>query len=286
MSPDDNSSFYRSEQIASEFDRYGEREWNRLVETPVDEVSLFIHSYYLQQHITAGMRVLEVGAGAGRFTQVLANLGVRIWVADISPVQLDLNRKYAQAFGFADAIETWNQVDICAMDTYPDSSFDCVVAYGGPFSYVLDRRDAALSESLRVLKPGGLLFISVMSVWGTAHRNLASVLALTPEINQKVTGTGDLTPATLPQRGGNFMHMFRAGELRSWLETHDLAVVAMSASGCISIAWSDLLKSIRQDQTRWQELLRMELEASAEQGALDMGTHLIAIVRRLIAKRS
>ena len=42
------------------------------------------------------------------------------------------------------------------------------------------------------------------------------------------------------------------------------------------------LVEIRQDSTKWQELLRMELEASREQGCLDMGTHIIAVVEKLV----
>jgi len=41
-----------------------------------------------------------------------------------------------------------------------------------------------------------------------------------------------------------------------------------------------LLAEIRADEGKWQELLRMELEACAEPGCLDMGTHLIGVARK------
>jgi SAM-dependent methyltransferase len=118
---------------------------------------------------------------------------------------------------------------------YEASSFDCVVAYGGPFSYVLDRRDIALRECLRVLKPGGLLLLSVMSLWGTIHRFLPGVLAVPAEFNQRIISQGDITAATLPGRTSNWMHLFRASELREWLESAGLDILDMSASGCL--AW-------------------------------------------------
>ena len=96
---------YDSDRVAKHFDDLGLREWNRLLETPVDEVSLYIHTHYLKEYVQPGSRVLEIGAGAGRFTQVLVNLGVRVLVADISQVQLDLNRQHAHQYGFAHAIE-------------------------------------------------------------------------------------------------------------------------------------------------------------------------------------
>lgn len=282
ISSDQPDSEYDAKGIAQFFDRYGMREWNRLVETPVDEVSLYLHTHYLEQYVNPGMRVLEIGAGSGRFTQVLARLGARIWVADISQGQLDLNRQFAGELGFASAVEDWQRIDICDMSQFLEASFDCIVAYGAVFSYVLDRRDMALSECLRVLKPGGLLLASVATLWGAAHRNLDGVVALPPEVNQRITGTGDLTSATYPGRKDHFMHLFRAGEYRLWLQKSGIEILALSASGCLSIRWEELLKTIRQDEARWQELLRMELEASAEEESLSLGTHLISVARKAV----
>jgi hypothetical protein len=76
------------------------------------------------------------------------------------------------------------------------------------------------------------------------------------------------------------MHLFRAGELVKWLEQNTLKIVELSASNCISLTWNEMLKEIRTDRDQWNELLRMEVEACADSGCLNMGTHLIAVVRK------
>jgi len=118
-----------------------------------------------------------------------------------------------------------------------------------------------------------------MSLWGSAHHRLNGVLGIPVETNRKITATGDISRETFPGRG-NFMHMFRAGELREWLAQANLRVVAMSASNCLSIGWNDWLEEIRSDEEKWEELLRMELEACTEEGSLNMGTHMIAVVEK------
>lgn len=276
----DSRPVYDAANISQYFDEYGMREWKRLVSTPIDEVSLYLHTHYLKQHIRAGMRVLEIGAGAGRFTQVLAGLGARILVGDISPGQLALNRQQARQLGFAPAVEDWAQMDISDLSRFAGEEFDSVVAFGGPFSYALDCRDVALGECLRVLKPGGILLLSVVGLWGTAHANLHSVLVLPPATNQRITDSGDLSPRTWPERKTHFMHMFRAVELRGWLENAGLEILAMSTAGSLCLCWQELLPRIRTDPEQWAELLRMELEACASPGCLDMGTHLIAVAKK------
>jgi SAM-dependent methyltransferase len=274
-----SSGQYDAEQVRRFFDAYGIREWNRLVLDPAAEVSLHIHIHYLEKYMRSGQRVLEIGAGAGRFTQILARLGVRLVVGDLSQVQLDLNKQHAYQFDFASAIEEWAQMDICDLSRFASESFDCVVAYGGPFSYVLDQRDRALAECLRVLKPKGCLILSVISLWGSAHRRLDGIFEVPPAINRQITTSGDILPGMIPSRE-QFFHMFRAGELYQWLIGAGLEIVAMSASDCLSSVWGEKLASIRNDSEKWQELLRMELEACAERESWNMGMHTIAVVQK------
>ena len=246
QTPQNGKSEYDAMWVASYFDAEGMREWDRLVSSQVDEVSLFIHTHYLKATIRPGWRVLEIGAGAGRFTQVLADAGARVLVGDISRVQLELNRQLASQYHFADQVEDWLQLDITDMRQLPDASFDAVVAYGGPLSYVMERRDMALKECLRVLKKHGSLLLSVMCLWGSAHRALKGVMQVPLEINRHITGTGDITPDMSPYLH-HYMHMFRSSELVKWLGDSGLQIEALSASGVISTVWNEAIKEIRQE---------------------------------------
>ena len=271
-----SSGQYHAEQIVRCFDAYGIREWNRLVQGPVQEVSLYIHTYYLEKYVRPGQRVLEIGAGAGRFTQILARLGTRIVVGDLSPVQLDLNKQHAAQYDFASAIEEWVQIDISDMSRFASESFDCVVAYGGPLGYVLDQRDRALAECLRVLKPNGLLMLNVVCLWSSAHRHLDGVLSIAASVNRQITTNGDILPGMIADRE-QFFHMFRAAELHHWLEGAGVQILAISASDCLATGWGEMLTTIRNDTEKWEELLRMKVEACAERESWNMGMHTIAV---------
>lgn len=272
---------YSPQWVANFFDDYSEKEWERLIKTPTQEVKLFIHTHYLKEYIRSGDYVLEIGAAAGRFTQILVELGAKVIVTDISENQLNLNQNYAKELEFIKGIEDWLQLDMCNMKQLENNQFDAVVCYGGPLSYVFDKRDIALQEILRVLKPRGKALISVMSLWGSIHEFLPGTLDVPPEDNFNIIKTGDLCPENF-HNAKHHCHLFRAQELVKFLEQNQTQIFAISASNCLSAAWGERLVEIRQDSTKWQELLRMELEASKESGCLDMGTHIIAVVEKLL----
>ena len=212
---------YDSAAIASHFDKLGAREWDRFSRTLGDRVSLALHARTLGRFVKTGSRVLDIGAGPGRFTEQLHHLGCRVVVGDISEEQLRLNREAAQSRGFAASVEGWHQVDVCDLGRFSSDAFDGVVAFGGPLCYVFDSRDLALSVCIRVLRPDGVLLLIVMSLWGTIHRHLRAVLERPDAANRSIVATGDLTKENDP-KSTHHCHMFRAAELRAFLDRPEL----------------------------------------------------------------
>jgi SAM-dependent methyltransferase len=271
---------YDRDWIRAYFDEYGMREWERWERSSVEQVKFAVHVHYLRQFLGAQDRILEIGAGAGRFTQELAKITGKIVVADLSPVQLELNRQHAQELGYAQAVEGWVECDICDLQPhFADEIFDAVVCYGGPLSYVFEERDRAMAELLRVTRPGGLLFLGVMSLWGTIHHFLPEVLKLDPDLNRAIVASGDLTPESAAA-STHFCHMYRAAELREFLQQAEAEIVVMSASDCLAATWAEGLAEAQADPTLWDHLIEMELEACRQPGCLDMGTHLISVCRK------
>jgi SAM-dependent methyltransferase len=271
---------YDPDWVRAHYDQYAEKEWERWDKSPVDSIKFEVHLHYLREYLQAGDRILEIGAGPGRFTQELAVISDQIVVADISPVQLELNRGNARSLGFSGAVERWVECDMCDLGPhFRDGEFNAVVCYGGPLSYVFDERERALGELSRVTRPGGYILLGVMSLWGAVHHFLPGVLQIDPELNRAIIASGDLSPDRAAA-SVHFCHMYRAAELRTLLERSELTVEVLSASDCLSATWAELLDTLEKGGETWEHLLEMEIEACREPGCVDMGTHLIAVCKR------
>jgi ubiquinone/menaquinone biosynthesis C-methylase UbiE len=271
---------YDREQTAKAYDAYGEQEWDRHETAPMHRVSFHIHRHYLTEFIHRGDRVLETGAASGRFTVELARLGARIVVTDISPAQLELNVSNVAEAGLESAVEARELADIVDLSTYPDGSFDAVVCYGGPLSHVMDRADEALDELLRVTKPGGHVLLGVMSRHGALHAFLPGAEAEIEEFGidemQAIYATGDL-PINHSSLGTP-VHLFSWAELRDLLERHACDLVVASAANFLSVGNDEVCERWLQDPEMWERFLRWEVASCSQPGAIDGGTHILAVV--------
>jgi len=268
------------EVIARIFDEYGDAEWARHEASPFARVSFHVHRHYLERFVRPGDRVLEVGAGAGRFTVELARLGARVTVVDISPEQLRLNEEHLAEAGLEGAVEARQLADVLDLSMFEDRAFDAAVCYGGPLSWVLEGADRALGELLRVTKAGGQVLLGVMSRFGTLQAFLAAAAEEIGEYGlqemQDIVDSGYL-PDNHSTLGP--MHLYTWAEFRALLERHPCDIVVASAANFLSIGNDETCERwVRDDPAMWERFLAWEVAACTEPGAIDAGTHIVAVV--------
>jgi ubiquinone/menaquinone biosynthesis C-methylase UbiE len=262
------------QRAASFFDDYGEQEWTRFEDGRTPAPSLDVHVDRLRRFVNAGDRVLEVGAGPGRFTIELARLGAQVSVSDLSPGQLELNKQRVAAEGLEEHVVERQLADVLDLSRWDDASFDATVCFGGPLSYVVDRTEDGLAELARVTRPGGHVLVSVMSLVGTVTHFLPILLDLARRDgvakNEAIVRTGLLPDE--PDYGHLAMKLFRWSELEALLTPHGTVVDACAAG---------LLPSLQPEEPELREFLsRVELELAGEAGAVSCGQHILAVLRR------
>jgi ubiquinone/menaquinone biosynthesis C-methylase UbiE len=266
-------------RVREVFDAFG-GEWERLRKDVAGRVSFEVHRRFLDEYLTPGARVLEIGAGPGIFTQHLAVRGARLTVTDLSPVQLADNQRRIAEAGLGGAVEESGVADVRDLSRWGDGAFDLAVAYGGPLSYVFEDGPTALRELLRVIRPGGTVVASVMSTLGT-YRHLTSDVAdivteCGDDVNDAVLRTGDLRPV---QPTGHVCLMYRAEQIPGLVAGAGGTVAGMSASHWASLGDPEALARLEADPGHWARFLDNEAWACRQPGCLNGGTHLIFAAR-------
>ena len=277
---------YTADSVRTYFDTLAAREWERLEATYQGRTSFAIHRRTLDSYVRAGMRVLDIGAGPGRFAIDLVARGATVTVADLSPVQLDLARQRLEERGLAGRVEGFHQLDVLDLHAFDDASFDVVVCFGGVVSYTKERHPEALRELARVVRTGGVVMLSVMSLYGTMQLigplDAAKVLeTIDQHLGWQAVLSGDDVVYTRP--GSAEFHqplaLFTSVGLRAAMERAGLHVVELASANPI-IPQFLRLPNIGASPAAAAELEKLEIAASRHPGLVDSGGHLIAVARR------
>jgi ubiquinone/menaquinone biosynthesis C-methylase UbiE len=265
------------------FDQIGDGEWDRFAEDAAAAASFEIHRRFLHPFVRRDTRALDVGAGPGRFALELVSLGARVLVTDISAGQLNLARQHLREADLDGSILGYERLDACDLTPLNDDDFDLVLAYGGVLSYAFEDAARALSELFRVLRPGGHVVGSVMSLAGNARRYLASFPAAIDAV-----GVPDFTTflATGDQRrlravGAHPCRMFTSEQLSRLINDAGGAMIAASASNWLALADPETVAGFLRSPARRGPFLDWEERMCREPGAVDGGTHLLFAARRV-----
>jgi 2-polyprenyl-6-hydroxyphenyl methylase/3-demethylubiquinone-9 3-methyltransferase len=104
------------------------------------------------------LSVLDVGCGAGTQCFVYAELGHRVFGVDINEPLIEIARKRAAATESAEAFRLGSATDL----PFEDASFD-VCLHNELLEHV-PQWQRCLDEAVRVLRPGGILYVSTTNV--------------------------------------------------------------------------------------------------------------------------
>jgi ubiquinone/menaquinone biosynthesis C-methylase UbiE len=137
---------------------FGEMEWSRL-DRDEGVIEWIVNTTFIERHLAAGARVLDLGGGPGRYTGWLAARGHRVVLADLSPDLLDIARRRLTSPN----VEAIVEADARDLSTWSDGSFDAVLVLG-PLYHLpeADDRTRAVREVMRVVRAGGIVFFALM----------------------------------------------------------------------------------------------------------------------------
>ena len=276
---------YNAEYTRAYYDDYGELEWPRLEVSAYGRLQAIIHTDYIKRYVRPGDRVLDAGCGPGRFSIAVAEQGAMVTALDLSDHQLQLARERLGQAGVLDRVEGFVSADITDLSMFPDASFDVVICFGGALSYVCEQRNRAASELVRVVRPGGVVLASAMSLNGVAvnlvRRPNLPVLK-DPESEQvwRVLQDGDLGAVPMPETNMQHppMHMFTSDEMRRLLP--ECQVLELAGSNVTAIAGSTTIGEVVADRRAWSTAIRLERELNSRPGLIDSGSHIIMVAQR------
>ena len=156
----------RKEIVSSYYSKYDED--GRTVRSRHGQLEYYTTMAYIHRYIDKHSKVLEVGAGTGRYSIALAKEGMDVTAVELVESNVAVIKENSKGIENLTAF----QGDAADLSRFPDNSFDAVLLLGPMYHlYEADEVNSAIDEAIRVAKPGGVILFAFISVFAIMYAN-------------------------------------------------------------------------------------------------------------------
>jgi len=132
----------------------------RLESSRQGQLEYFITMNYIHRFAKTGDKILEIGAGTGRYSIALAEEGFQVSAVELVDSNLAVLKDKAEGLSNIEAY----QGDALDLSRFSDNTFDVTLVFG-PMYHLYETGDQhrALDEAIRVTKPEGVIMVAFLS---------------------------------------------------------------------------------------------------------------------------
>ena len=159
----------RTEIISGFYDQVDED--SRLKRSRHGQLEFATTMSYIHRYTNPQSRVLEVGAGTGRYSIALVKEGLDVTAVELVKSNLAILRENSKGIGNISS----TQGDATDLSRFEENSFDITLLLGPMYHlYEPNEVNKAIDEAVRVTKPGGVIFFAFISVYAIMYANYLS----------------------------------------------------------------------------------------------------------------
>lgn len=149
---------------------------------------------YIKKYLEKGMKILEIGAGTGRYSLALANEGYSVDAVELIPHNIDVFKSKIKP----EHNVTIVQGDACNLSFIEDNTYDITLLLGPMYHLFKDEdRRSAITEAIRVTKTGGVIFCAYVGVDICIYQNY--ITGTVNELREKGLIDGDFNALATPE---------------------------------------------------------------------------------------
>ncbi|MBQ4572432.1 MAG: class I SAM-dependent methyltransferase [Clostridia bacterium] len=112
---------------------------------------------YIEKYLSLDAKIIEIGAGTGRYSLALAEMGYDVTAVELVPHNIEIMKKKVKSHYNIKIYEG----NACDLSAFKSETYDIVLLLG-PMYHLFNEEDKhkALSEAIRVAKTGGVIYAS------------------------------------------------------------------------------------------------------------------------------
>ena len=135
-------------------------EWGRLDREPLE---IQVNWHYIQEYLPKTGKVLDNGAGPGKYAMKLAEQGYRVTLTDLVPRLVEVGENKAKELGLSSQFDGFHVADARSLTLLENEQFDASLMMGPMYHLQSEQdRNLAIKELYRVTKKDGIVYVAFM----------------------------------------------------------------------------------------------------------------------------
>ncbi len=156
----------REEIVSGFYNEYSEED--RLTRSRHGQLEYATTMAYIHKYAGPGSKILEIGAGTGRYSVALAKEGMDVTAVELVEANLKILQESSKGIT---GIKSYHG-DATDLSRFSDNAFDVTLCFG-PMYHLYEKTEVnkAIDEAIRVTKPGGVILFAFISVYAIMYAN-------------------------------------------------------------------------------------------------------------------
>ncbi|MGG0186614.1 class I SAM-dependent methyltransferase [Bacillus rhizoplanae] len=257
-------------------------EWGRLDREPLE---FQVNWHYIQKYLPKTGKVLDNGAGPGKYAMKLAEQGYRVTLTDLVPRLVEVGENKARELGLSERFDGFHVADARSLTLLENEQFDASLMMGPMYHLQSEQdRNLAIKELYRVTKNDGIVYVAFMPRIKHVLSSLLYPQTWKPNDNmdsiQQFIRTGEFNHSDEGRFTGAYY--FNIEDIKPFMESYGFETLNLIGSSNIGTLLSKEQWEYWQNRGKdeFTQLIELLKETATNPHVLGVSSHLLYIGKK------
>ena len=225
---------------------------------------------YIEKYLSPGAKIIEIGAGTGRYSVALAEMGYDVTAIELVPHNIEIMKK---------KVKTHHNIKIyegnaCDLSVFESEAYDIVLLLGPMYHLFTDEdKHRALSEAIRVAKTGGVIYASYCNN-DTAMYKFFYKRRVLKYLDRGMI-KNDYHAVSSPNE---IFELYRKSDIDELMKSYNITRLAFVGVDMLSYLYDDTLDNL--NDREFEEYMKFLSNLCEREDAVGMSIHMLDVFRK------